>query len=159
MLTKGLLKEPNTARDADWLAQSDYAVGYAGALATVPDLAPVQLDLTGISAQWPFPQVARLARVTFVFTETSIYALRTGIIDELELVWSGEKNLNKWAAADFLIFIVLSNGKDVLEYDLELGVVRQAKPFNVLTDEGSPAFRACLNYNSQLLIGGIHVAL
>jgi len=153
MLMSGLIQEPNMARDKNFLAQSDNAVGYAGSLATVPDLSERKLSLIGIPIKWPFPQIVQCQRMYFVFTQSSIYMWAN---NKLRLMWSGAENYRKWAASDYITFIIMSNGLTTLRYDASTDALIPVERYNASTDEGTPHFAACLNYNGQLLIGGVN---
>jgi len=150
-LVSGLAQEKNIARDTKFLAQSSFAVGYAGALATVPDLSEKQI-ISPVT-YWPFPQLEQLARVTFVLTHNAIYAKEGNY---LSLLWSGESTFNRWSVADFLNFVLFSNGKEVLEYHRDTNSIIPSLKYNINNDTGCPAFKACINYNGQLLLGGIY---
>lgn len=152
-LMSGLRKELSLARDKDYLVQSDYAVGYAGSLASIPDLRPQQLDLTGIESLWPFPQIVQCRRMTFVFTNTAIYMLANG---NLELMWSGASVYNQWAVADYITYVIMSNGVVTLRYDAASNAIAPVEPYDPVEDAGTPHFAACVNYNGQLLIGGVN---
>ena len=151
-LLKGLAKEFNVARDNNFLLKSDGAVGYSGSLATVPDMSESRIDTSGINSIWPFPQIERLTKTTFLFTQDSIFIYKSGVFT---LLWSGDVVITRWAVADFLDFIIMSNGKYTLEYRLSSNSIAPSEQFDYATNLGVPACRACLNYNSQLLVGGI----
>jgi len=153
MLIKGLAHDENIARGKDYLTRSSQAVGYAGSLATVPDLSKAQIDTGGLSAVWPFPQIVQCQQKSFVFTQSGIYTLNDG--GQLELRWAAqEPRYNRWTISDFTAFIVMSDGCSVLQWELSGDVLRPCEPWDDANDSGVPRFAASCNYGGQLIIGG-----
>ena len=153
-LTQGLTRERNLPRDKDWLVQSDYAVGYSGSLASVPDLSQFKLDLSGIDAAWPFPQIVQCQKTSFIFTQSAIYRYEDG---RAYILWySPVQCMNRWTVSDFISFVIMSNSVDTLRYDENSDELVPVEPYSIATDEGTPHFAASVNYNGQLIIGGIN---
>jgi len=155
VLVKGLTHDENIARGKDYLIQSSQAVGYAGSLATVPDLSEAQIDTSGIDAVWPFPQIAQCQQKSFVFTQSGIYTLNDG--GQLELRWAAqEPRYNRWTVSDFTAFIVMSNGYSVLQYELFGDIFQPCESWDNANNSGVPRFVASCNFGGQLIIGGVH---
>ena len=153
MLKNGLTRDEHLARDKNFLAECEMVVGYAGSLATVPNLVSAMApDLP--ECEWPFPQVITTQRALFICTEQDIYTYSGGA---LNLIWSGDENYWRWTVLDHITDVWLANGQHVLRYNVAKGELTPEEPHGGEVDVGIPNFVCSTTYNGQSIIGGVTV--
>jgi hypothetical protein len=141
-LGNGLRPNPRNPRNTQFLTMLAGAIPYDGVLSSLPELpAPIG----ALNAQWPFPQLFHLRRMTLVCTIDSIYEYSN---DSLTLLCVAVPDTT-WSCADFGEYIVLTNGSSLITRDPQTGV------FAEYLDCKIPSCLCVCEVNAQLLVGGI----
>ena len=141
-LANGLRPNTRNARNNEYLMVLAGAIPYDGVLSSLPELPePIQV----LNAQWPFPQLFHLRRMTLVGTESALYEYKDGVLNLLCNTVPG----NTWSCADFGEYIVLTNGASLITRDPQTGI------FSEYIDCTIPPCLCVCEVNSQLLVGGI----
>ena len=106
---------------------------------------PEWIELSSLDVEFPFPQVFELIGITLVCTPTRVYELLAdNSLDEK--ISTSEGGL--WSVADYHLFIVLTNGRQIIIRDGQSGEWR-------VYDECEIPTGICVcNLNGQLIIGG-----
>lgn len=138
----GLRPNPRNPRNVQFLAMLAGAIPYDNVLSSLDEL-PVPVSVAG--AQWPFPQLFHLRRMTLVCTLDAIYELKGATLTKLCDAVAG----STWSCADFGEYIILTNGNSLIERSPQTGV------FAEYADCKIPPCLCVCEVNSQLLVGGI----
>jgi len=138
----GLRPNPRNPRNSQFLVMLAGAIPYDKVLSSLDELPePIQV----LNAEWPFPQLFHLRRMTLVCTLDKIYEFKSGQLTLLCNTVVG----NTWSCADFGEYIILTNGSSLITRDPQTGV------FSEYLDCSIPPCLCVCEVNSQLLVGGI----
>lgn len=141
-LAHGLRPNERNPRNSQFLTALRGAIPYdnvVSALRELPD------PISTLNAQWPFPQLFHLRRMTLVCDRSAIYEYKDGSLILLCNTVTGDT----WSCADFGEYIVLTNGQSLITRDPQTGV------FSEYIDCRIPPCLCVCEVNSQLLVGGI----
>jgi hypothetical protein len=141
-LAKGLRPNERNPRNSQFLAALRGAIPYDDVISTLRALPD---PISVLNAQWPFPQLFHLRRMTLVCDRTAIYEYKAGVLDLLCNTVAGDT----WSHADFGEYIVLSNGAAIIVRDPQTGI------FAEYLDCKIPPCLCVCEINSQLIVGGI----
>jgi len=140
-LGQGLRPSRHLGRNLKWLVESVGAVPEDGVLRSLEAL-PAAVEVAG--EVWPYPQIFHLMLRTLVCTSTAIYEYESG---SLTLVLGSIAEGTTWTVADFGEYIVLVNGKVVVERDPQTGL------YAVHSAGIIPEGICICNLNGQLIVG------
>lgn len=140
-LAKGLRPTSHNARNIEALVQSTGAVPEDGVLRTLPRL-ETPLGITGET--FPFPQVVDCVKRTLVFSSMDVYEYDGS---SLTKVFTGSKSGTTWSVADFGEYILMTNGRVLVERDPVTGYYSERLDCKV------PLGSCICNLNGQLIVG------
>lgn len=107
---------------------------------------PEMMDVDELDVEFPFPQIFKLNSITLVFTSNEIFEYSESDGSLTSLISTSEGGL--WSVADYNLFIVATNGKDIIIRD---GLTGEWNPY--IECEIPTGICVC-NLNGQLIIGG-----
>lgn len=141
-LENGLRPNERNPRNVQFLSMLRGAIPYDKVISSLRELPD---PISTLNAQWPFPQLFHLRRMTLVCDRTAIYEYKDGSLSLLCNAVSG----STWSCADFGEYVVLTNGESLITRDPQTGV------FSEYADCAIPSCLCVCEVNSQLLVGGI----
>lgn len=141
-LENGLRPNERNPRNLQFLSMLRGAIPYDKVVSSLREL-PDPISI--LNAQWPFPQLFHLRRMTLVAVEATIYEYKNGTLTLLCNTVPGDS----WSCADFGEYIVLTNGSSLITRDPNTGI------FAEYIDCSIPPCLCVCEVNSQLLVGGI----
>lgn len=140
----GLRASADNPRNSPGLVKCDGLYPFTDTL-KVPERETV-LDLSSLGCSFPYPQVFNLSNLTIVCTPAAVYEYTPsgGLVSKLTGLTEG----CLWTIADFFIFLVLTNGKQVVHRSAQSGV------YSIVSDGSIPQGSCIADLdNSQAIIG------
>ena len=99
-----------------------------------------------ITLNWPYTQLKRFQKDFLLFDETTVYTLDTSDWSKTSVI-SGASSGLSWHGADFIDFVVLTNGNQRYLRDPSTGAYS--------LDSSLPEFKTCCECNGRLIAGNI----
>ena len=137
-LARGLRPSKRVPRNSGFLVQCSGAVGRDGVLQTLDQM--VNLNLSSITDEFPFPQLFVFPGLIIVCGKTVIYEwVASALVDKITVTEGAT-----WEAIAFSSYVYFSNGV--------VSVVRSASD-NSYALSDLPVASCICNFNGQVLIG------
>lgn len=141
-LTKGLREEKTNPRNSQRLTEArNVKIGPAG----LETFADVTQPFT-LAMNWPYTQLARMEREFLAFDKTDVYKVNPADWSKSTLISGATAGLT-WHYADYINYVILTNGSEIYERDVSTGVYSK--------NTSLPSFKTCCNANGQLIIGNV----
>jgi hypothetical protein len=141
-LAKGLRHTKRNPRNSERLTVCKGAVGRDGILQILDELK--RLDTSAISTNFPYPQIFVFIDLIIVCSSTKIYEWDgSALVEKLDILNAH----STWSAVDFYEYIYMSNGG--------VAVFRNSTSGVYTITESLPSANAMVNFNGQVIIGGL----